>query len=179
MKDEIPHNWGPDFADDNDKINPVFEARLNNFMAVHDDQGLFTRVKSNDLWAIIKLTLNARIVPEEDWEKEMPISSASTIEEQDKLFMDVLNGKRSPHILVRSALANKADEEVFKFHQMLAGRLTPKEQEQYRGRYNAMIEEADNITRLAIKSNRPDLVKNAALIWGNILDIQGENKCTD
>ena len=48
------------------------------------------------------------------------------------------------------------------------------EQENYKIKFHAMIEEADHWLKLAMKSNRPDLIKKAALLWGKIIDLRGE-----
>ena len=174
MTDKIAIGWEEKFIEEEGPPDPVFMARLNNFMAAHLDKQLFSRVKSADLWTIIKLTLLARIIPIEleDWEKSLGTKQ----EYNSGMIRDILDGKLPPDIWVRLMPPTPTDREIYKFQQMLAGQLSSDEQIKYKAIFFAMVARANISLLLARKLNNPDYIKEAALLWGKILEIRGNNE---
>lgn len=154
MKEKISDGWELKFAEDDGPVDPEFMAALDQLMIVHDDQKLFERVKSQDLWAIIKLTLMAHAIVKNRTEPEKP-----TIEKM-AYYLE----------------ATPVEREIFKFTQTLDYAITKDEQHHCRVKFNSMTEEADRLLRLAKKSNDKEHIQKASVIWNKLIELQGTNE---
>ena len=154
--DTIESGWESAWTENMGPADKIFLKRMEVSIALLDKE-ILERVHCADLWAIVRATVRAYVPRVDDAPPEKPA----------QLYYKGIPIKEDKEMIVK---------EIFKFNQWLRRHTSPDDINDYNRKIPATVHKADKELELAFKTNNVMHIKNAEIVWKNILELYEDEK---